>query len=141
MQIHAEMVTPAATYRVIETCRSSGGRKWGHFVALTTIRIPANVLEKYESIRTKGVKVMSSVEVDRRHRGPRSAYRQELLAAVRRLPKRLQDAGVDHLVTSCRGDAELQLVLEKARSAMVAEQLAQLLPLPAASQIHSGRRF
>jgi hypothetical protein len=84
MKIHAEINTAQARFIVVEAAGTNGGRKFGHFVNLRTVKLPAGMA--YTHARQKGAEVIESWEVDARNQGPKSNYTQTLEAMVRELP-------------------------------------------------------
>jgi len=85
MKIFAEIKTPAAQYVVSQSAGSGGGRKFGNFVMLRIVRVPAGVI--FKSVRTKGVEVLEGYEADSRHTGATSKYSKTLNNLIARLPK------------------------------------------------------
>lgn len=83
MKIHAEINTTEARFIVVEVAGSNGGRKFGNFVNLRTVKLPAGVA--YTNARQKGIEVIESWEVDSRSQGPKSNYSQTLKALISEL--------------------------------------------------------
>ena len=83
MKIHAEINTQDSRFIVVEVAGSNGGRKFGNFVNLRTVKLPANGV--YTHARQKGVEVIESWEVDSRSQGPKSNYATTLKALIQEL--------------------------------------------------------
>jgi len=84
MKIHAEINTPEFRFIVVEAAGSNGGHKFGKFVNLRTVKLPAGT--EYVHARQKGAEVIESWEVDSRNRGQKSSYARTLVAMIRELP-------------------------------------------------------
>lgn len=85
MKIHAEINTTNARLIVVEAAGSGGGRKFGNFVNLRTVRLPAGT--EYKNARQPEAQVIETWEVDARSQGPRSNYARTLGLMIAELPK------------------------------------------------------
>lgn len=85
MKIHAEINTAQARLIVVEAAGSNGGRKFGNFVNLRTVRLPAGT--EYKNARQPEAQVIETWEVDARSQGPRSNYARTLGLMIAELPK------------------------------------------------------
>lgn len=83
MKIHAEINNAEFRFIVVQCAGTNGGRKFGNFVNLRTVKLPAEVA--YMNARQKGIEVIESWEVDSRNQGPKSSYGQTLKAMITRL--------------------------------------------------------
>jgi len=84
MKIHAEINTTEFRFIVVEAAGSNGGRKFGNYVNLRTVRLTADT--EYKHARQAGAKVIESWEVDSRNQGQKSSYARTLVAMIRELP-------------------------------------------------------
>lgn len=84
MKIHAEINTPDFRFIVVECAGTNGGRKFGNYVNLRTVRLPADT--EYKHARQAGAKVIESWEVDSRNQGQKSNYARTLVSMIRELP-------------------------------------------------------
>jgi hypothetical protein len=83
MKIHAEINTPDHRIVLVETAGSSGSRRYGEWVMLRTVRLPAG--HDYKHARQAGAEVIESWEVDARSQGPASNYGRTLKAMTKEL--------------------------------------------------------
>lgn len=91
-KVHQAISDDKHTYAVVETASSGGGRAWGIFVNLNTVKIENKHIDQLEAYRLKGnplVEVLSSKEVDARNQGPRSGYGRALKDMLEKLPGRV----------------------------------------------------
>lgn len=92
-KLHQAISDENHTYAVVETTAPSGGRKWGNFVNLSTVKVDNAMVDSLEDRRVIGnpnIEVIESWEVDAANRGPRSGYSKTLDALLEELPGHVQ---------------------------------------------------
>ena len=92
-KLHQAIADENNTYAVIETTASSGGRKWGNYVNLSTVKVDNDMVDSLEGRRIIGnplIEVIETWEVDSANQGPRSGYGKTLAAMLEELPGHVQ---------------------------------------------------
>lgn len=92
-KLHQAISDENHTYAVVETAASSGGRQWGNYVNLSTVKLENADADQLTARRILGnskIEVLESWEVDSANQGPRSGYGKTLKAMLEELPGHVQ---------------------------------------------------
>ncbi|MGJ4727696.1 hypothetical protein [Luteimonas sp. SDU101] len=93
-KLHKAISDETHTYAVVETAGSSGGRQWGNYVHLSTVKLANEHIDTLKSAsKLRGnplVEVIESWEANAANQGPRSGYGKTINALIKELPQHVQ---------------------------------------------------